>query len=154
MSLVLKRITDKLEELGIEYEHKEHEPVITSQDAAKLRDSDISIGAKALVFLADKEPVIVVVPGNKKLDLQRFKKLYNIKDMSMANEEQLLKVTGLTRGAVPPMGSVFDTKSYFSDDFREKDLIAFNAGSHTHSIFMKARDLIDIEKPIIGDFSK
>ena len=154
MSLIFKKIIEKLKDNGVEFEHKEHEPVITSEDAAKIRDSDTSMGAKALLFLADKKPIVVVVPGNKKLDLQKFKKLYNIKDMSMANKEQLKKITGLERGAVPPMGSVFDLATYMSNDFMHKDNIAFNAGSRTNSIYMKAPDLIKLEVPILGDFSK
>jgi Ala-tRNA(Pro) deacylase len=154
MSQILKIITEKLNNMGIEYEHIEHAPVITSMDAAKIRDSDISTGAKALVFLADKESIIVVVPGNKKLDLQKFKKLYKIRDMSMANEAQLIEITGLTRGAVPPMGSIFGVKTFFSLDFNDKEKIAFNAGSHTNSIYMKAKDLLELENPQIGDFSK
>lgn len=145
----IKRILD---DGGVAYEMFEHEPVITSRDAARIRDTDISMGAKALVFLADKTPIIVVIPGDKKLDTKKFKKLFGIKDLSMADSDQLKQLTGLTKGAVPPLGKVFGIKTYYDEIFKQKDKVAFNAGSHTISVVMNALDLIKVQDPIFGSF--
>lgn len=154
MSEILHKIISKLDLAGVAYESFEHVPVITSEDAARVRDTDMSMGAKALIFLADGEPIVVVVPGDKKLDLGKFKKLFDVKDLAMADDEKLKNITGLSKGAVPPMGSVFGIRTFFSEDFLHKDMVAFNAGSHTNSVCMKAEDLVKVENPTFGDFSK
>ena len=75
---VLDKILKLLDEENIVYEKVEHEPVYTSEDAAKIRDTGLSMGAKALILFADNTPILVVVPGDKKLDFNLFKKLKKI----------------------------------------------------------------------------
>ena len=81
---VLEKIKEILDSFSIEYEILNHEPVYTSLDAAKIRDTGLSNGAKALVFMADGKPILIVVPGDKKVDLRKFKQKFSIKDLRMA----------------------------------------------------------------------
>ena len=150
---VLEKIIQKLNGEGIEYSRIEHEPVYTSEEAARIRDADISMGAKAIVCFADKRPCLVVVPGDKKIGFKLFKALFGVKDMRMASASEVTVLTTLEIGAIPPTGSLMDLKSYFDESFKLKDRVAFNAGSHTVSVVMKARDLIKTEKPVFGDFA-
>ena len=150
---ILDKIIKLFDEAGILYEKLEHEPVYTSEDAAKIRDTGLSMGAKALILFADKKPVLVVVPGDKRLDFNKFKKLFSIKDLRMAAREEVYNLTGLEVGSIPPVGKALNLQSYYSDDFKQKDMVAFNAGMHTVSIKMKASDLLKVEEPLFGDFS-
>ena len=61
---VFEKIKSLLDEANISYEVVEHEPVHTSADAAKVRDIDLAQGAKALVMVGDKTPLLFVVPAN------------------------------------------------------------------------------------------
>lgn len=146
---VYERIIELLDEEDVEYEVMEHEPVYTSEDAAKIRDTDVSMGAKALVLMADKKPVLVVVPGNERLDFKKFKKEFGVKDLRMAKPNEVKEVTSLEIGAIPPVGKAMGLESYYDNSFKEKDIVAFNAGSHTKSIKIQAQDLISIERPVI-----
>jgi Ala-tRNA(Pro) deacylase len=147
---VHEKIIDLLDKNNVEYEVIEHEPVFTSADAAKIRDTNVSMGAKALVLMADKKPVLAVVPGNERLDFKKFKKEYGVKDLRMAKPEEVFEITTLEIGSIPPVGKAMDLKSYYDESFLEKDVVAFNAGSHTISIKMKAKDLISVELPVIS----
>ena len=149
---VLEKIKEILDSLSIEYELLNHEPVYTSADAAKIRDMGLSNGAKALVFVADGEPVLIVVPGDKKVDLRKFKQLFKVKDLRMSSREEVKEITTLEVGSIPPVGKAMNLKSYFDASFLDKEIVAFNAGSHSVSIRMKARDLIQAENPIIESF--
>ena len=151
---VLDKILKLLDEENIVYEKVEHEPVYTSEDAAKIRDTGLSMGAKALILFADNTPILVVVPGDKKLDFNLFKKLFGVKNLRMASKEEVYKLTGLEVGSIPPIGKALSLPSYYSRDFEKKDQVAFNAAMHTISIKMKAPDLLKLENPVIGDFSK
>jgi Ala-tRNA(Pro) deacylase len=150
---VLDKILEKLDQENIPYKKVEHDPVYTSEQAAQIRGSDLSKGAKALVCYADKQSVLLVVPGNMKADFKSYKRVFSIKDIRMATPEEVQNLTGLTIGSIPPFGSLMGLKSYFADQFSSKNEIVFNAGSHSVSIFMTAEDLIKAENPVMGDFA-
>lgn len=149
---VLEKIQELLNSSNIKYELLNHEPVYTSVDAAKIRDTGLSNGAKALVFVADGKSILIVVPGDKKVDLKKFKQKFNIKDLRMASVSEVKEITTLEVGSIPPIGKAINLKSYFDSSFLEKEIVAFNAGSHTVSIRMKACDLIKTEGPVIESF--
>lgn len=150
---VLEEIKILLNSNNIAYKVFEHPPVHTSLEAARIRDTDISMGAKALVLYADKTPVLVVVPGDKKLDFRKFKSEFKIKDLRLASPEEVTKLTTLVIGSIPPVGKVLKLQSYFDESFLEKDMIAFNAGSLTTSITMHAKDLIKVESPMLSSIT-
>lgn len=151
---ITEKILNLLNSHKISYKKTEHEPVISSQDAARIRGTDLSMGAKALVFFADNKPLLIVVPGDKKVDTNRFKKQFKIEDLRMPSKDELITVVGVERGGVPPFGSVLGLKTYCDKEIKEKDKIVFNAGSKTVSILMNAKDYVLVENPILGDFSE
>lgn len=144
---VFEKIKGLLDEREFVYEVIEHGPVHTSADAAKIRDTDVSNGAKALVMFADKTPLLFVVPGDKKADFKKIKRVLDVKDLRMATPGEVLELTTLKVGSIPPIGKAINLKSYFDTSFEEKDEVAFNAGSLTTSIIMKSKDLISVEEP-------
>lgn len=146
---VLENIKNLFAQEGIVYELFEHTPVHTSAEAAKVRAMDMSMGAKALVLVADKNPILVVVPGDKRLDFKKLKSSCAIKDLRMATPEEVENLTSLKIGSIPPLGKVLNLVSYFDESFKDKSTVAFNAGSHTVSIKMKAKDLLQVEDPMI-----
>jgi Cys-tRNA(Pro)/Cys-tRNA(Cys) deacylase len=151
---VHERVIGLLKTSGVEYEEVTHEAVRTSQEAAKIRNSDMSMGAKALIFFADEKPILIVVPGNKKVDTNAFKKAFKVRDIRFATPAEVLELVGIEIGAIPPLGKALELKSYFDKAIGEKDKVAFNAGLHTVSVFMKGSDLLEVEKPVIGEFTK
>lgn len=144
---VFEKIKKMLEESGVDYEVIDHEPVHTSADAAKIRDTNVSNGAKALVMFADKKPFLFVLPGDKKANFKKIKNALKVKDLRMATPEEVLELTNLVVGSIPPLGKAIGLNSYFDFSFQIKEDIAFNAGMLTRSIIMNANDLIKIEEP-------
>lgn len=153
-SKVFEAIITLLNQNHIMYKLYEHQPVYTSGDAAKIRDTKETQGAKALVFLADKKPVLLVLPGNKKVDNKIFKNTFSIKDLSFAPREKVFEITGVEVGAVPPLGNVMNLPTYVDKSLLNEEEVAFNAGAHTKSIKMKTKDFIFVCKPNISSFSK
>jgi Cys-tRNA(Pro) deacylase len=153
-SSVLSAIQSYLNQEGVAYKTSSHKPVFTSEEAAQARQAPLEEGAKALVLQADSKPIMVVISAANKLDLKAIKKLYGYKDVSMADKDTLLKVTGLEPGAIPPFGSLFKIPTYVDKNITTLESVSFNAGSHTKSIQMGAKDFVAIEKPTVGEFSK
>ncbi len=151
---VFEEIVALLKENKIEHEVMQHEPVLTSEDAARVRNTPLAEGAKALVMYADGKPIMVVVPADKKANTNSLKKTYNIKDLRMASKEEAETVTRTKIGAIPPLGNLFGIPLYVDETLGNNEMVVFNAGEHTKSIRMKYRDFVTVSSPTIGSFTK
>ena len=151
---VFSKIKDVLNKEKIEFEVLEHKPVFTSKEAAEVRGTELKQGCKALVCKTDEGFIQAVVSGVKELDILKLQKLTLFRKIELADAKEVRKVTGCNIGSVPPFGNLFDLKVYFDKSVVESDVVAFNAGSHTRSIKMKAKDLVRVVNPVIGEFSK
>jgi len=151
---IFEKIKKVLDDNQIGYQIFEHKPVYTSKQAAAIRDEDPSIGAKSIVFFVDQKPILIVVPGDKKIDTNKFRRDFRVKDLRMAKPEEVKKICGIEIGSIPPWGSVMRLKTYFDETLAQKPMIVFNAGLHTVSIKMKTGDFLALEKPTIGQFSR
>jgi len=152
-SLVCEKIIKLLKENSVAFELYEHEPVWTSEQAAKIRNAEMRQGAKAIVFSADNSPILIVVPGDKKVDAKTFKNLYNIKNLRLLTADEVKELTNLEIGAIPPFGSTMNLPTYLDQGIVNNKLMVFNAGAHTKSIQMKTKDFLSLENPIINRFS-
>jgi Ala-tRNA(Pro) deacylase len=154
--MLYQKIINFLKENNIDYEEIRHAAVKTSDEACKVRGCKPEEGAKALVFIADKTPIQIIIEGNKKIDKRKFKNLFKYKDLQMASAEKLKEITTVEPGAVPPFGNLFSTpiKIYCNKTLLDNEYIEFNAGDHCISIRMKAADWHQIINPVIEDFAE
>jgi|694.fasta_scaffold00063_48 Ala-tRNA(Pro) deacylase len=154
--MLYQKIINFLKENNIDYEEIRHAAVKTSDEACKVRGCKPEEGAKALVFIADKTPIQIIIEGNKKIDKRKFKNLFKYKDLQMASAEKLKEITTVEPGAVPPFGNLFSTpiKIYCNKTLLDNEYIEFNAGDHCISIRMKAIDWHQIINPVIEDFAE
>jgi Ala-tRNA(Pro) deacylase len=151
---VFQRIIKLLSDNKISYKLIEHEPIFTSEQAAKVRGTDLKSGAKALVFIADKEPIMIVVPGDKRVDLRKFKDTFKIKNLAMASSEEVEDfIEGVKVGAVHPFGNLHGLPVYVDQSLGRNKEIVFNAGLHEKSIKMSYQDYYRLVKPRLGNFA-
>ncbi len=151
---VFERIKEVLNKEKIEYEVMEHKPVYTSKEAAQARGTELKQGCKALVCKTEEGFIQACVSAAKELDIEKLQKFTLFKKIELANASEVKKVTGCNIGSVPPFGNLFGLKVYFDKSVMENDIAAFNAGSHTRSIKMKAKDLAKVVNPVMGEFSR
>jgi len=151
---ILERIRAVLDSCAVTYEYMEHAPVFTSEEAARVRSTDIREGAKALVFQADGRPVLLVVPGDQRVDSRAFKQRFGVRDLRLVTAEELRQLTGLEPGAVPPFGSVMGLPTYVDEALASAQRMAFNAGSHSASVRMSVKDFLAVENPTVAAFSR
>jgi len=153
--MILNKIKDLLNSNSINFREARHEPAKTSQESARARGEDISIGGKALVLKIEDSFKIFVLSAAKKLDSAAIKKRFNIKRLRFANRDELLELTGLEPGSIPPFGPpLFDLELFVDNSIVKNERIAFNAGTHTDSIIMSVKDYLELTKPTIFNFSK
>ena len=146
-------ITQLLDQHNIKYEVKAHAPTPTSEDSAQARNEPLKIGAKAIVAKADSGFIMLVLPGDRKIDSKAVKELLKARDFRFATREELASLTSLEPGAVPPFGNLFNLPTLMDKAFLEEEFIAFNAGELTKSIKMKVKDYRALAAPRVEEFS-
>ena len=151
---VFNKIKDVLNKEKIDYEVLEHKPVYTSKEAAEVRGTELRQGTKALVLKTEEGFIQACVAGNKELDIEKLQKITLFKKLELANAKEVRQATGCNIGSVPPFGNLFNLKVYFDKSVLENEIVAFNAGQHTKSIKMKAKDLVKVVNPVVGDFGQ
>ncbi len=152
--LELKLIKELLDRNGVTYETTEHAPVYTSEQAAEVRGVELKTGVKALVLKTDEGSFIMgLIAADKKIDLKKLAKIAGTKKLRLASPQEVLKITGCEVGAVHPFGNLHRLPTYLDRSTLENNMVNFNAGLHTVSIHMKAKDLIKAINPVVEDFS-
>src|SRR5436189_117970 len=107
-----EQIIVKLKEQGIDYKEFDHEPVYTSEDAAKIRGLSLDEGAKSLLLKAKENFVLVVLAGSKKLDSKKLKKLLGVKDLRFASPAEVQEQMNCMIGSCYPFGSLNGLNTY------------------------------------------
>jgi Ala-tRNA(Pro) deacylase len=147
---VTERLLALLAAGDADFEVVRHAPVRTSEEAAAIRGTPPEQGAKALVFQADGRTILLVVPGYRRLDTRSVKRAYRIKDLRLLPVPDLLTLTGLEPGAVPPFGSVLGFPTYADEHLLREPRIVFNAGSRSVSVLLATADYVRLEQPTVG----
>ena len=152
--LEVKRIRQLLDSNDKEYKLSEHEPVYTSEQAAKVRGADLKSGVKALVLKTHESKfILVLVAADRRIDIKMLAKHINTKSLKLAKPDEVLKKTNCEIGSVHPFGIIHDLPTYMDSSVLENEYVEFNIGVHTKSIRMKSEGLVEIVKPEIGNFS-
>ncbi|MCG6909767.1 MAG: YbaK/EbsC family protein [Deltaproteobacteria bacterium] len=145
---VEEKIIGILKDNKIDYEVFEHEPVYTNPTMAAALNVSESETVKSLVVMTkEKEMVVLVMPGNKKVEWKKAAAGVGTKKISFAKPEQVLEKVGCEVGCVPPFGQLTDLPIYMDTDLAKKDYVYFNPGVHDKSYKIKAWDLKKVCDP-------
>jgi len=144
---VLQRVEELLDQHSVKFEILRHAPVYTSQEAAAVRGSSLSSGAKALICKCDTQMAMFVLPADRRLASKRIRREHHWRKLRFATNEEVLAITALTPGAIPPFGSLFGLTTYCDPALSQHEQINFNAGDHAISICMRSADFLQVEQP-------
>lgn len=96
--------TDYLKRKGIKFRILQHsEAPKTAQDVERIYGCPLHQVLKTLVFVGEKEPVIVVLPGDSRVDMNKLIVVAK-QNLRMAKPDEVLEITGYKIGGVSPLG--------------------------------------------------
>ncbi len=123
----------------------------TAVDAAKSLNCEVGAIVKSLLFKNGDNFFLCLVSGDKRCSLNKLKKFFNSKDLSMASPNDVKEQTGYTIGGVSPIGHTNSLQILVDSSLnRFKDLFA--AAGHPNCIFkINFDDLIKITNGSIED---
>jgi len=98
---------------------------------------------KTMLLVGPDEMIILaVVPGNKKLNLKRLKKLSGQKSLQLMDKETIKKEFGVVVGALAPVGSMIGYSLLFVDpSVFEEEVVDISSGDPTAGLELKRDDL-------------
>src|SRR5580698_5737408 len=139
--MVLDRIRTWLTSEGIAFREVHHTPTRTSEESAQARGEELRVGGKALLLKVDETFRLFVMSAAKKLDSGAIKQRFGSKKLRFATPEELMELSGLVPGSVPPFGPpILPFPLLVDPSVFENERVAFNAGSLTDSIVMAVDD--------------
>lgn len=150
----VENVFNILDENGIAYIRSEHEPVNTSEEAAKLRGVELKTGVKALLLkTAEGAFIMVLIEADKKVDIKKIAQMENTKKLRFAKAEEVLAEVGCEPGGVPPFGYTKNgeshrIKTYIDKNISNNKLVNFNAGDRRVSVSMKGKYLGEVIEAI------
>ena len=123
----------------------------TAVDAAKSLNCEVGAIVKSLLFKNGDNYFLCLVSGDKRCSLNKLKKFFNSKDLSMASPNDVKEQTGYTIGGVSPIGHKNSLQILVDRSLnRFEDLFA--AAGHPNCIFkINFVDLIKITNGSIED---
>ena len=106
----------------------------TAEEAASALGCSVGAIVKSLLFKTGDKFVLCLVSGDKRCSLNKLKKILNEKNVSMANPDDVKRVTGYTIGGVSPTGHLVKTKIYIDENLENFTSI-FAAAGHPNAVF-------------------
>jgi len=152
--VVFKRLESHLREHDVPFDILRHEPVYTSEEAARVRGTPLASGAKALICKVAARFVMFVLPADRRLDSKAVREELGARKLRFASRDEVLDLTGLAPGSIPPFGSLFELPTWCDEGLAVQKQINFNAGDHTISISMAYSDYVAVERPRIASVSE
>ena len=123
----------------------------TALDAANSLNCEVGAIVKSLLIKIENDFLLCLVSGDKRCSLNKLKKIFNSKDLSMASPDEVKDQTGYTIGGVSPVGHKSKLEILVDESLnRFKNLYA--AAGHPNCIFKISFDeLLNLTDGVVKD---
>lgn len=100
----------------------------TAADAARAVGCSVAQIVKSLVFVADDRPVLALVSGANRVDLDKLGRAVGASAVRRADGDEVRALTGFAIGGVPPFGHLTPTTVVVDEDLGAHELVWAAAG--------------------------
>ena len=147
-----------LEQQGISYELHQHAgKLYTAEDVAEDLDIPVAQVVKAMIIQrSDGQFALMMVPGDRRLSLKKIGAALNDKNVKLATERDVQRVTGYQVGAVSVLGfRRSDVPTYVDQGMLELEQAIISAGRPDAGLALPPDALMQaLEGAEVGDFSE
>ncbi|WP_328944247.1 YbaK/EbsC family protein [Streptomyces sp. NBC_00250] len=124
-----------LHELGLDVEIRRFpDETRTAQQAAEAIGCEVSEIVKSLIFAADGVPVLVLMDGASRVDVERVREELGAEKVTRADARVVRETTGYAIGGVPPFGHRTETRVLADRGLLDHALVWAAAGN-PHTVF-------------------
>ncbi len=132
---------------GLNFQIHEHKPLFTVEDSEKFRGKINGSHTKNL-FLKNKKNnfFLFSCDENAKVDLKRFSRSIDAKNLSFASADYLKKYLGINPGSVSPFALLNDQEHivsfYLDEKLAKSEVVNFHPLVNTTTITIKTQDIL------------
>jgi Cys-tRNA(Pro)/Cys-tRNA(Cys) deacylase len=95
-----------------------------------------------VVDLGHKGCIMVLMPGDKNIDLKKLSAAFSVKRAAMADTSTAERLTGYLVGGISPFGTKQDLPVVMEECLLEFDRVAINAGKRGVMLVMDPKDIL------------
>ncbi len=147
-------VREYLDQRHAKYVTISHQPAYTAQEVAAAAHIPGRMIAKTVMVKLDGEMAMVVLPADRRVDLDYLKKITRSQTARLASEEEFNGMfPGCEVGAMPPLGELYGLEVYAARELTEDDEIAFNAGTFTEVVKLPYAEFRRLARPRVFDIT-
>ncbi|MDT7892023.1 MAG: YbaK/EbsC family protein [Thermoproteota archaeon] len=140
-----KDLENYLKEKGVEFELKYHEETYSAGKASQVLGIAISDIIKSLLFMNEKgEPILVIVPGNKRVNQTQLANILGFKKLRLAREDEVIEHTGYEAGGIPPVGHKKKVTCLIDEEVMKKEYVYGGGGAVNTTLKIKPMDILNL----------
>lgn len=157
MSRIRTHAVRALDDMGVPYR-----VVLQAHKARNVEEAAVQRGVPArqvaktlLVRRPDRKHVIALVRGDQRLSLKKLARVVGTKQLEMAPEADVPRITGYRIGAVSPVGlRRKDVPIYVDQHILEEPRIGVSSGRHDAGLELATSDLVRAVKGQVADITE
>ena len=157
MSRIRTHAVRALDDMGIPYQvvMQAHKARNVKEAAAERGVPTRGVAKTLLARRPDRKHVIALVRGDQRLSLKKLARVVGVKQLEMAPEADVPRITGYRVGAVSPCGlRRKDVPIYVDQHILEEPKIGISAGRHDAGLEIATDDLVRAVQGHVADITE
>ena len=126
----------------------------SAQDVERLYGCPLNQVLKTLVFVGETEAVLVVLPGDKRADIEKLKEITKQSNLRMAKPDEVEEITGYKIGGVCPFIIKRDIIKIIDERVFKRDIVNIGSGKAEIGIELNSRELRNVRNGIIAEITE
>jgi prolyl-tRNA editing enzyme YbaK/EbsC (Cys-tRNA(Pro) deacylase) len=119
--------------------------------AAQALNTTVPTIVKSLLFLADGEPLLVLVAGDRRVDARRLAGEAGTRKVRMARPDECIEIAGHAVGGVPPLGHRRPIRTLLDRHLLDHETVYAAAGAGNAIFAVEPRRLLAMTAAEITD---
>ena len=126
------------------------EPVRTVEEAARKVSADRIIKSIVLVG-SDRKPILAILPAKNRISYKKIKTLLKVKDVRLAQPNEVLEHSGYPVGGVPPFNKI--SRILVDPTIQRNTRSIAGGGDRDKLVELETQDILELLNPMVADFS-
>lgn len=148
----VERVAAFLKDAGVEARLEEFESgAATAEDAARAAGCSLAQIVKSLVLVCDEKPVLALVPGDRRADLDKIARAAEAVEARIAKAREVEEATGFAPGGVAPFPLPKVDCVVIDRTLLAHDVVWVGAGSSSHMAALSPAALARVTRARTAD---
>lgn len=109
---------------------------------------------KVIVFFAAGKPLAALIPGDRKVDYNKLKKVAGSSSLRLASPDEVRELTGYLLGYTPPVAWLGDLPAYIDIQALKEDVVYAGSGEAHTILKIRSYDLVRAADAEVVDIIK